>query len=65
MTPLEYARLMGAGDYNLTGARTNQALFAFGDAVAVPAVEWLGTNYLLPLTKGLLAPMTDRVAVVQ
>lgn len=52
MTPIEYARLMGAGDYNLAGARTNQALFAFGDAVAVPAVEWLATEYLMPLVSG-------------
>lgn len=65
MTPLEYARLMGAGDYNLAGARTNQALFAFGDAVAVPAVAWLSENYLMPLTKGLLAPARDEAAVVQ
>ena len=49
MTPLEYARLMGAGGYNFSGARTNQALFAFGDAVAVPAVAWLGEHYLMPL----------------
>jgi DNA (cytosine-5)-methyltransferase 1 len=54
MTPLEYARLMGAGDYNLSGARTNQALFAFGDAVAVPAVAWLSENYLMPLIRGTL-----------
>lgn len=54
MTPLEYARLMGAGDYNLAGARNSQALFAFGDAVAVPAVQWLGENYLMPLVKGKL-----------
>ena len=52
MTPREYARLMGAGDYDLTTARTNQALFGFGDAVAVPAVHWLGENYLMPLIKG-------------
>jgi DNA (cytosine-5)-methyltransferase 1 len=52
MTPREYARLMGAGDYNLTAARTNQALFGFGDAVAVPAVSWLAENYLLPLIQG-------------
>ncbi|WP_308162833.1 DNA cytosine methyltransferase [Curtobacterium flaccumfaciens] len=51
MTPLEYARLMGASDYNLQNARTNQALFAFGDAVAVPAVDWLARNYLLPLVR--------------
>lgn len=54
MTPLEYARLMGAGEFNLTGARTNQALFAFGDAVAVPTVEWLAREYLHPLVVGSL-----------
>lgn len=54
MTPLEYARLMGAGGYTLDGARTNQALFAFGDGVAVPAVEWLGREYLAPLLAGKL-----------
>jgi DNA (cytosine-5)-methyltransferase 1 len=55
MTPLEYARLMGAGHYDLSGARSNQALFGFGDAVAVPAVEWLAENYLMPLLRGGLA----------
>lgn len=52
MTPLEYARLMGAGDYDLRGTRRSQALFGFGDAVAVPAVSWLADNYLLPLVRG-------------
>lgn len=52
MTPLEYARLMGAEDYNMSGARTNQSLFGFGDAVAVPVVEWLGKHYLMPLIRG-------------
>ncbi|WP_301121579.1 DNA cytosine methyltransferase [Mycolicibacterium fortuitum] len=54
MTPREYARLMGAGDYNLSGARNNQALFGFGDAVAVPVVSWLAKNYLVPLLDGTL-----------
>lgn len=49
MTPREYARLMGAGDYRLDGIRRNQALFGFGDAVCVPAVSWLAQNYLIPL----------------
>jgi DNA (cytosine-5)-methyltransferase 1 len=49
MTALEYARLMGAGDYQLDGIRRNQAIFGFGDAVCVPAVAWLGHNYLGPL----------------
>lgn len=68
MTPLEYARLMGAGDYDLSTARTNQALFGFGDAVAVPVVEWLGENYLMPLIKGKLGTRSqseELVSVVQ
>jgi len=52
MTPREYANLMGAGQYRLDGARTNQSLFGFGDAVAVPVVEWLGKHYLMPLVTG-------------
>ncbi|WP_236566852.1 DNA cytosine methyltransferase [Nocardia sp. CY41] len=52
MTPREYARLMGAENYKLDAARTNQALFGFGDAVCVPAVAWLAKNYLIPLAKG-------------
>lgn len=60
MTPLEYARLMGAGNYNLDGTRTNQALFGFGDAVAVPVVNWLAKHYLMPLLRGeLAAPPAD------
>ncbi|MFI2402737.1 DNA cytosine methyltransferase [Micrococcus luteus] len=49
MTPLEYARLMGAGNYNLEGLRDSQILFGFGDAVCVDAVAWVGENYLQPL----------------
>ncbi|MCO1574889.1 DNA cytosine methyltransferase [Crossiella sp. SN42] len=52
MTALEYARLMGAGDYRLDDIRPNQALFGFGDAVCVPAVAWLAENYLMPLVQG-------------
>ncbi|CAM4030838.1 DNA cytosine methyltransferase [Tsukamurella strandjordii] len=60
MTPREYARLMGAGDYDLTAARNNQALFGFGDAVAVPAVSWLAEHYLMPLVKGVLSADVER-----
>jgi DNA (cytosine-5)-methyltransferase 1 len=52
MTPREYANLMGASQYSLDGARTNQSLFGFGDAVAVPVVEWLAKRYLMPLATG-------------
>ncbi|MFG3342374.1 DNA cytosine methyltransferase [Glycomyces sp. NPDC048151] len=51
LTPLEYARLMGAGEYELSDARKNQALFGFGDAVCVPVVEWLGKEYLRPIAE--------------
>lgn len=63
MTPREYARLMGAGDYNLAGARPNQILFGFGDAVAVPAVQWLSENYLMPLVRGQLSATPELRAV--
>ncbi|WP_245566061.1 DNA cytosine methyltransferase [Thermocrispum municipale] len=56
MTPREYARLMGAGDYQLSGLRNNQALFGFGDAVCVPVVRWLSENYLMPLVRGEMGP---------
>ena len=52
MTPLEYARLMGADGYNLASIAPSQALFGFGDAVVVPAVSWLAENYLMPLVRG-------------
>nr|WP_279402230.1 DNA cytosine methyltransferase [Arthrobacter sp. JCM 19049] len=52
MTPREYANLMGAPDYELAGLRSNQILFGFGDAVCVPAVQWIAEHYLRPLVMG-------------
>lgn len=43
----EYARLMGAGDFRLSG-NTQNDLYGFGDAVCVPVVQWIATNYLNP-----------------
>ena len=48
MTPLEYARLMGAGRYRLTSGTPNQAMFGFGDAVVVDVIRWIAQNYLVP-----------------
>lgn len=48
MTPRECARLQGAGEFPLVGG-TNQQLFGFGDAVCVPAIEWIGKSVLNPL----------------
>jgi DNA (cytosine-5)-methyltransferase 1 len=53
MTPLEYARLMGAGGYQLQSGTDNQALFGFGDAVVVDVVRWIGEHYLMPTLREL------------
>jgi DNA (cytosine-5)-methyltransferase 1 len=54
MTSREAARLMGAGDYNI-GVQLNRALFGFGDAVCVPAIEWIAENYLNPIAEQLFS----------
>lgn len=48
MTAIEYGRLQGAEDFKIR-VPFNQALFGFGDAVCVPAVQWLAENCLLPI----------------
>ena len=48
LTPRECARLMGADNYKI-GAPVNQALFGLGDAVCVPAIEWIAKYYLNPI----------------
>ena len=53
LTPRECARLMGADDYTIN-VPLNQALFGFGDAVCVPVIEWIATNYLNPLVNELI-----------
>ena len=45
LTPRECARLMGADDFVIK-VPLNQALFGFGDAVCVPVIEWIASNYL-------------------
>lgn len=45
----ECARLMGAGEYQLSpDLPLNQALFGFGDAVCASAVAWLSEHYFEP-----------------
>jgi DNA (cytosine-5)-methyltransferase 1 len=53
LTPREAARLMGAGAYTLPNS-LDSAYFGFGDAVCVPAIEWIATHYLNPLVNELL-----------
>ncbi|BCJ70677.1 DNA (cytosine-5-)-methyltransferase [Catellatospora sp. IY07-71] len=52
MTSVEYARLMGADTYTLgNDLRVSHAVGGFGDAVCVPAVEWLARHYLMPMVQ--------------
>jgi DNA (cytosine-5)-methyltransferase 1 len=53
LTARECARLMGAPDYSIKVAQS-QALYGFGDAVVVPALEWIATYYLDVLVCQLL-----------
>lgn len=51
LTSRECARLMGADGFrtDAEGISNDDALFGFGDAVCVPAVEWLVRSYVNPL----------------
>lgn len=54
LTPRECARLQGVPDSYRIDVPANQALFGFGDAVCVPAVEWIVRHYLTPETRRLV-----------
>ncbi len=49
MSAREYCRLQGAPELNVDCVTENQARFALGDAVCVPAVSWLARYCLIPL----------------
>jgi len=52
LTARECARLMGADDFPIA-CPLNQALFGFGDAVCVQAIDWIAVNYLNPVLSEL------------
>lgn len=60
LTPRECARLMGADDYRIE-ARSNQALFGFGDAVCVPVIRWIAKNYLNPIFDELEPDLSEHL----
>ncbi|HEY0008340.1 MAG TPA: DNA (cytosine-5-)-methyltransferase [Tepidisphaeraceae bacterium] len=57
LTARECARLQGVPDDYVINAPLNQALFGFGDAVCVSAVEWIAKHYLTPVARELPAPI--------
>ena len=61
MSPREYARLQGAGDFTIN-VPASQALFGFGDAVCVPAIRWIDRHILTPAVAHLRGE-GDRVAM--
>lgn len=59
LTARECARLQGVPDrFRIDSIPLNQALFGFGDAVCVPAVEWIAKHYLTPLATQFAAAPT-------
>jgi len=62
----ENASLMGADDFVINPELSlNDALFGFGDAVCVPVIEWIVTNYLDPLNveyRQLVRPIHQEAA---
>ncbi|MDP2660284.1 MAG: DNA (cytosine-5-)-methyltransferase [Dehalococcoidia bacterium] len=62
VTPREAARLMGADDYEIS-VPLNQALFAFGDAVCVPVIEWIAEHYLNPMVVEMIRGRPLKLAV--
>ena len=51
MSLTEYARLQGAEHLRYDSVTPSQAMFALGDAVCVPVIEWLATHCLMPLLR--------------
>ncbi len=49
MSVKEYARLQGAEHLRYGSVTPGQAMFALGDAVCVPVIDWLGRNCLRPM----------------
>jgi DNA (cytosine-5)-methyltransferase 1 len=57
LTARECARLQGVPDRYKIDVPLNQALFGFGDAVCVPAVEWIAKHYLTAVAAAIAPPM--------
>jgi DNA (cytosine-5)-methyltransferase 1 len=54
LTPRECARLQGVPESYVINVPLNQALFGFGDAVCVPAIEWIAKHYLSPVAREMI-----------
>lgn len=61
LTARECARLQGVPEDYVIDVPLNQALFGFGDAVCVSAVEWIAKHYLTPAALSLPMPVEFRL----
>lgn len=59
LSPREYARLQGARDSFILPENANKGYFAMGDAVCVPAIEYLAKHVLIPTFKSDLSILTE------
>jgi DNA (cytosine-5)-methyltransferase 1 len=59
LTARECARLQGVPDSYSINVPLNKALFGFGDAVCVPAIQWIARHYLAPTAKHYLGHRSD------
>jgi len=59
LTPRECARLQGVPESYIIDVPINQALFGFGDAVCVPAIEWIVKHYLTPVAWEIASKKTE------
>lgn len=60
LTARECARLQGVPESYVIDVPLNQALFGFGDAVCVPAIEWIIKKYLNPLAITIRTPSSRK-----
>ena len=60
MDAREYAALQGAEGLTWESVSPRQAMYAFGDAVCVPVIEWLANNCILPLSANQTHRSTTR-----
>jgi DNA (cytosine-5)-methyltransferase 1 len=59
LNPRECARLQGVPDDYIIDVPVNQALFGFGDAVCVPAIEWIARHCLTASTAAWESSLTS------
>lgn len=63
MDVAEYARLQGAGGMQYGSVSPRQAMYALGDGVCVPVVEWLVKHCMLPVAT-MASPSAKRLAIL-